>query len=68
MKGSRRSEGFFLLDTIITVCLVSVMIVTVLAFIGNASKASLKTHSRILESIDEHNRKAVELFEHEIRE
>lgn len=59
-----KSEGgFFLLDAVISLLIVSVFIIEVLVFVLNASSSALKTNAKIIESIEIRNRSAIELFE-----
>ncbi len=62
MKGSKSTEGFFLLDAVISLLVVSVVIIEILVFVLNAGGAALKTNVKIAESIELRNRSAVELF------
>ena len=63
MKGSKSTEGFFLLDAVISLLVVSVVIIEILVFVLNAGGAALKTNVKITESIELRNRSAIELFE-----
>ena len=64
MKGFKSTEGFFLLDAVISLLVVSVIIIQILVFALNAGSSSIKTNVKIIESIETRNRTAVELFEY----
>lgn len=57
------TEGFFLLDAVISLLVVSVVIIEILVFALNAGSSSLRANTKIIESIEARNRSAVELFE-----
>ena len=63
MKDSGQSEGFLLLDAVISLLVVSVVIIEILVFVLNASGAAVRTNRKIIEAIDNRNRSAIELFE-----
>lgn len=63
MKLFKSEAGFFLLDAVISLLVVSVLIIEVLVFVLNASRSALKTNAEIIESIEIRNRSAIELFE-----
>ena len=63
MKGSKSTEGFFLLDAVLSLLVVSVVIIEIILFALNAGSAAVKTNVKIVESIEARNRSAVELFE-----
>ena len=63
MKRFKSTEGFFLLDAVISLLVVSVVIIEILLFALNAGSSSIKTTRQINESIKTRNRSAVELFE-----
>ncbi|MEA1911660.1 MAG: hypothetical protein U9N32_08305 [Spirochaetota bacterium] len=62
VKGFKSTEGFFLLDSVISLLVVSVIIIEILVFALNAGSLSVKTNVKIVESIETRNRSAVELF------
>ena len=62
MKGSKSTEGFFLLDAVLSLLVVSVVIIEIILFTLNAGSAAVKTNVKIVESIEARNRSAVELF------
>jgi competence protein ComGC len=59
----KTTEGFFLLDAVISLLVVSVVIIEILVFVLNAGGAAVKTNVKITESIELRNRSAIELFE-----
>ena len=63
MKRFKSAEGFFLLDAVISLLVVSVVIIEILVFVLSASNAALKTNVKIIESIEIRNRSTIELFE-----
>ncbi len=63
LKGSKSTEGFFLLDAVISLLVVSVVIIEILVFALNAGGSAVKTNVKITRSIETRNRSAVELFE-----
>lgn len=63
MEMFKSEGGFFLLDAVISLLIVSVFIIEVLVFVLNASSSALKTNAKIIESIEIRNRSAIELFE-----
>lgn len=63
MNRFKSTEGFFLLDAVISLLVVSVVIIEILVFALNAGGSSVKTNVKIVESIETRNRSAVELFE-----
>lgn len=63
MKESKSTEGFFLLDAVMSLLVVSVVIIEILLFALNAGSAAVKTNEIITRSIETRNRSAVELFE-----
>ncbi len=62
MERSESIEGFFLLDAVISLFVVSVVIIEIILFVLNAGGAAVKTNVKIIESIEAGNRSAVELF------
>ena len=64
MNRSKSTEGFFLLDAVISLFVVSVVIIEIFVFVLNIGGAAVKTTSQINESINIRNRSAVELFEY----
>ena len=64
MKRFKSTEGFFLIDTVISLLVVSVIIIEILVFALNTGSFSIKTNVRIIETIETSNRSAVELFEY----
>lgn len=63
MNRFKSTEGFFLLDAVISLLVVSVVIIEILVFALNAGGSTVKTNVKIIESIETRNRSAVELFE-----
>ena len=63
MKQFNSTEGFFLLDAVISLLVISVVIIEILVFVQNAGAAARKTNVKIVESIKIRNRSAIELFE-----
>ena len=63
MNRLKSTEGFFLLDAVISLLVVSVVIIEILLFALNAGGSAVKTTRQISESIEIRNRSAVELFE-----
>lgn len=63
MSRFKSTEGFFLLDAVISLLIVSVVIIEILLFSLNAGGSVVKTTRQISESIKIRNRSAVELFE-----
>jgi len=61
----KSTEGFFLLDAVISLLVVSVVIIEILVFALNAGGSTVKTNVRIIETIETRNRSAVELFENQ---
>jgi hypothetical protein len=59
----KSTEGFFLLDAVISLLVVSVVIIEILVFTLNAGGSAVKTNVIITRSIETRNRSAVELFE-----
>ncbi len=59
----KSDNGFFLLDAVISLLVISVIIIEILAFALNARGAAVKTTRQIIESIETRNRRAIELFE-----
>ena len=64
MNRSKSTEGFFLLDAVISLFVVSVVIIEIFVFVLNIGGAAVKTTRQINESINLRNRSAVELFEY----
>ena len=64
VNGSKSTQGFFLLDAVISLLVVSVVIIEILIFALNAGSVVLKINVKIVESIETRNRSAVELFEY----
>ena len=63
MNRVKSTEGFFLLDAVISLLVVSVVIIEILLFALNTGASAVKTNVKIVESIEAGNRSAVELFE-----
>ncbi len=63
MHQCKSNEGFFLLDALISLLVVSVVIIQILVFSLNAGNAVVKTNNKIIESIKGRNRSSIELFE-----
>ena len=63
VNGFKSTEGFFLLDAVISLLVVSLVIIEILVFALNAGGSSLKTNKKIAISIELRNRSAIELFE-----
>ncbi|MCK5197920.1 MAG: hypothetical protein KAR21_06195 [Spirochaetales bacterium] len=63
MNRFKSTEGFFLLDAVISLLVLSVVIIEILVFALNAGGAAVKTNAKITGSIETRNRSAVELFE-----
>ena len=63
MNRFKSTEGFFLLDAVISLLVVSVVIIEILLFALNAGGSAVKTTGQNSESIEIRNRSAVELFE-----
>ena len=63
MSGLKSNEGFFLLDTVISLLVVSVVIIEILVFVLNAGGVAVKTTRQIIASIETRNRSAIELLE-----
>ena len=63
MERTKSTEGFFLLDAVISLLVVSVVIIEILLFALNAGGSAVKTNVKIARSIETRNRSAVELFE-----
>jgi len=59
----KSTGGFFLLDAVVTLLIVSVVIIEIILFVLNAGGSGLNTNVKILESIKTGNRSAVGLFE-----
>ena len=64
MNRFKSTEGFFLLDAVISLLVVSVIIIEILVFALNAGGSTVKTTKQINESIKIRNRSAVELFDY----
>lgn len=62
MNRFESTEGFFLLDAVISLLVVSVIIIEILVFALNAGGSAVKTTRQINESIKIRNRSAVEFF------
>ena len=62
MKLFKSTEGFFLLDAVISLLVVSTVIIEILIVVLNAGGAAVKMNERILESIKIRNRSVIELF------
>ncbi len=60
---NKSTDGFFLLDAVISLLVVSVVIIELLVFVLNAGGAGIKINMKIMESIERENRSGVELFE-----
>ncbi len=65
VNKSRSTEGFFLLNAVLSLLVVSVVIIEILVFALNAGEAAVKTNTKIVESINTVNRSTVELYEYE---
>ena len=63
MKLYKSDEGFFLLDAVISLLVVSVVIIEILVFSLNMGNAVLKTNVEIIKSIEGRNRSVNELYE-----
>ena len=63
MNSIKSTEGFFLLDAVISLLVVSVVIIEILLFALNAGGSAVKTNAKINRSIETRNRSAVELLE-----
>ncbi|MCK5153876.1 MAG: hypothetical protein KAQ93_05910 [Spirochaetales bacterium] len=63
MSRFKSTEGFFLLDAVISLLVVSVVIIEILVFALNAGGAAVKTNVKITRFIETRNGSAVELFE-----
>lgn len=63
VNSFKSTGGYFLLDAVISLLVVSVVIIEILVFALNAGGATVKTNVKIVESIVVRNRSAVELFE-----
>ena len=63
MKRFKSAEGFFLLDAVISLLVVSVVIIEILVFVLSASNAASKKNVKIIESIEIRNRSTIDLFE-----
>jgi len=63
LNSIKSTEGFFLLDAVISLLVVSVVIIEILLFALNAGGSAVKTNVKIIRSIERGNRSAVELFE-----
>ena len=63
MSRFKSTEGFFLLDAVISLLVVSVVVIEILVFAINAGGSAVKTNVIITRSIETRNRSAVELFE-----
>jgi hypothetical protein len=59
----KSTEGYFLLDAVISLLVVSVVIIEILLFTLNAGGSAVKTNAKIVGSIENRNRSAVEFFE-----
>ena len=63
MTSSKLTEGFVLIEALISLLVVSVAIIEILIFVLNAGTDTLKMNVRIIETIENRNRSVVELFE-----
>ena len=59
----KKSEGFFLLDAILSLFITSVIIIEILIFVLNASNSVLKTNGKIREKIEKRNGEAAATFD-----
>lgn len=59
----KSTEGFFLLDAVISLLVISVVIIEIIVFALNAWSSASKINMKIIRSVETRNRSAVELFE-----
>ncbi len=58
----KAAQGFFLLDALIALLVVSVLMIEILSFAAHASSSVMKIRYEIHTNIDQNNRRAVELY------
>jgi len=58
----KAAEGFFLLDALIALLVVSVLMIEILSFAAHVSSSVMKIRHEIHTNIDQNNRRAVELY------
>ncbi len=62
MGEKTSTKGFFLLDTVVALLVASVISMSILTLVRNASYSALKLNTAIHQSISRRNKDAVEFF------
>lgn len=63
MKQQKYTDGFLLLDAVISLFIISVLIIEILIFTVNASDSVMKTNLKTRKSIEKRNKTAATLFQ-----